>query len=226
MSELRSTPDEGIIGGVLVFGKNGDAIFQILAVMLKGTRAEKRMPTSFSGEHMSRAYQNALSGREIFFDKDEIIVSKTDVRGHITYANRVFQRVSGYTEAELLGKAHSLIRHPEMPRCVFKYLWDTIAAGDEVFAYVVNRAKNGDHYWVFAHVTPTFDARGNITGYHSNRRLPARAAVAKVVPLYRRLCDLERGHVSAKDAIAVSMPAFAAFLEQSHLSYEELVFTL
>ena len=111
-----------------------------------------------------------LTGVERTFGDDEIIVSKTDTKGRITYANRVFQQVAGYTEDELLGKAHSIVRHPDMPRCVFKFLWDTIGAGNEVFAYVLNKAKNGDHYWVFAHVTPTFDDHGRIISYHSNRR--------------------------------------------------------
>ena len=98
-----------------------------------------------------------LTGVERFFDKDEIIVSKTDLKGRMTYCNDVFLRIAGYTEQELLGQPHSIIRHPDMPRCVFKLLWDTIGAGKEIFAYVINRAKNGDHYWVLAHVTPSRD---------------------------------------------------------------------
>ena len=91
-----------------------------------------------------------LTGVERFFDDDEIIVSKTDLKGIITYGNSVFYRLAGYTEKELIGVNHNVIRHPDMPRAVFKLLWDTLAEGREIFAYVVNRAKNGDHYWVFA----------------------------------------------------------------------------
>ncbi len=86
------------------------------------------------------------TGREVRFGADEIIVSKTDLTGHLTYANDVFLRVAGYTEAEVIGQPHSFIRHPEMPRAVFKLLWDTIQSGREVFAYVVNLTKHGDHY--------------------------------------------------------------------------------
>jgi len=106
------------------------------------------------------------SNRESPFDENEIIVSKTDTKGRITYANDVFSRVSQFTVAELLGVPHSIIRHPDMPRCVFKLLWDAIQAKQEIFAYVLNMAKSGDHYWVFAHVTPSFGADGAITGYH------------------------------------------------------------
>ena len=97
-----------------------------------------------------------LTGVERTFGEDEIIVSKTDLTGRITYANDVFLRISGYAEAEVLGQPHSIIRHPGTPRAVFSLLWRTIESGREIFAYVVNRAKNGDHYWVLAHVTPTF----------------------------------------------------------------------
>ena len=104
------------------------------------------------------------------FEEEEIIVSKTDLKGRITYANDVFVRISQYPLRELMGAPHSLIRHPNMPRCVFKLLWDTIEAKKEIFAYVLNLAKSGDHYWVFAHVTPSFDGNNNIIGYHSSRR--------------------------------------------------------
>ena len=108
-----------------------------------------------------------LSGVERKFGTDEIIVSKTNPKGHIIYGNEVFLRLAGYSEKEMLGQPHSIIRHPAMPRCVFKLLWDTIESGKEIFAYVLNRAKNGDHYWVLAHVTPTFDDAGRIVSYHS-----------------------------------------------------------
>jgi PAS domain S-box-containing protein len=94
---------------------------------------------------MSR-HEVPLTGVARTFPDTEIIVSKTDTKGRLTYVNDVFSDVSGYTEAEVLGDPHSLVRHPDMPRCVFKLLWQTIEAGDEIFAYVNNRAKNGDHY--------------------------------------------------------------------------------
>jgi PAS domain S-box-containing protein len=113
------------------------------------------------------------TGRETTFGEEEIIVSKTDPRGVVTYANQVFIRVSGYKEEEILGKPHNLIRHPDMPRCVFHLLWTQLKAGREIFAYVKNMARNGDHYWVWANVTPTFDNSGRIVNFHSNRRRPA-----------------------------------------------------
>lgn len=166
------------------------------------------------------------TGVERSFGVDEIIVSKTDLRGRITYANEVFCRVSGYSEAELLHQAHNIVRHPAMPRCVFQLLWDTIQSGREIFAYVVNLAKNGDHYWVLAHVTPSYDARGTMCGYHSNRRVPERGAVQKVQAIYESLCQTERGHRVPKNAIAASMPRMASLLQSVGMTYDEFVFSL
>ena len=167
-----------------------------------------------------------LTGRERTFDRDEIIVSKTDLRGRITYANEVFLRVAQYTEEEVLGQPHNLIRHPDMPRCVFKFLWDTIAAGQEVFAYVINRTKRGDHYWVFAHVTPTFDEHGNIIGYHSNRRVPDRLILQKIKPLYRTLLQVEAKHSSPKTQWKASLPVLVDCLNEQGKTYEEFIFSL
>ena len=166
------------------------------------------------------------SGVERFFDEDEIIVSKTDTNGLITYANDVFIRVSGWTEAELIGAPHSISRHPGMPRCVFKLLWDTIAAGSEIFAYVVNMAKNGDHYWVLAHVTPTFGPAGRITGYHSNRRTARREAVAEIEPLYRTLLAEEAKHAGKREQVEASTKVLHGVLAGLGVPYDEFVWSL
>ncbi|WP_345992205.1 PAS domain-containing protein [Sulfurimonas sp. HSL-1716] len=138
--------------------------------------------------------------KELNFDKNEIIVSKTDTKGKITYGNELFLKLAGYSEKELLGAPHNIIRHPDMPKIVFKLLWDTVHKGKEVYAYVVNKAKNGDYYWVFANVTPSYDAAGKIIGYHSVRRKPSKKAVDIVKPLYRQLLDAEKtGGMSASE---------------------------
>ncbi|MEQ1630925.1 MAG: PAS domain-containing protein [Planctomycetota bacterium] len=164
------------------------------------------------------------SGREITFGDEEIIVSKTDLKGRITYANDVFLKVAGYRASEVIGQPHSMIRHPDMPRSVFQLLWDTIQRGDEIFAYVVNLAKNGDHYWVFAHVTPTFDHRGEIIGYHSNRRSPDRAAVQRIQPIYAQLLREEQRHESKRDGIAAATRELVTMLEKASMSYGEFAF--
>lgn len=166
------------------------------------------------------------TGRERTFDPDEIIVSKTDIRGKITYANRVFCRVSGYTEAQVLGAPHSLIRHPEMPRYIFKLVWETIAAGREIFGYVVNLASDGEHYWVFAHITPTFDDHGKIVGYHSNRRVPTRHGVDTITDLYQGLLAEERRHARGPEGMAAAGALLNSTLAKAGMTYEQFVFSL
>jgi PAS domain S-box-containing protein len=167
-----------------------------------------------------------LTGVERTFGADEIIVSKTDTKGRIIYANEVFLRLAGYSEREIIGRPHSIIRHPDMPRCVFKLLWDTISAGKECFAYVVNRSKNGDHYWVLAHVTPTFDAQGNIVSYHSNRRVPRRDAIDKVKGLYDELLSIEGQHTDPKAGMNAAFQAMVDKLQALGVPYDEFVFAL
>lgn len=168
-----------------------------------------------------------VTGIERFFGEDEIIVSKTDLKGRIAYANKVFLNIAGYTEQECLGLPHSMIRHPDMPRCIFKLLWDTIQGGREIFAYVINRCKNGDHYWVYAHVTPSFDGSGNIIGYHSNRRVPNRSLVdSAIIPLYTALRDEERKHTNAKQGLQASSAMVENHLKKNGVAYDEFVLTL
>ena len=173
------------------------------------------------------AGEKILTGVERTFHSDELIVSKTDLAGKITYANDVFLSLAGYTEEELLGQPHSIIRHPGMPRAVFKLLWDTIESGEEIFAYVVNRARNGDHYWVFAHVTPNLGAAGNITGYHSSRRSPRREAIAKVEPLYAAVLAEERRHTDRKQGLDASFAMLVDAVGKSGFdAYDRFVLSL
>lgn len=165
------------------------------------------------------------TGVESPYTDDELIVTKTDLKGHITYANDVFLRLSKYPTEEIIGAPHSLIRHPSMPRCIFKLLWDTIQAKKEIFAYVLNLAKNGDHYWVFAHVTPTLDAQQNVLGYHSNRRKPDPAQVEKIKPLYEKLVAEENHHENRKDGMKRGYDLLMTTLKDMGLGYDEFIFS-
>ncbi len=166
------------------------------------------------------------TGRERRFREEDTIVSKTDTTGKITYANEVFVAVSGYSERELLGAPHSIVRHPAMPRCIFQLLWEEISQGREIFAYVVNLCKNGDHYWVFAHVSPTFDETGRIVGHHSNRRAPARHVLPKVEALYRELLTIEQRATDRKTGLRASRARLDQALEAFDGSANALAFAL
>jgi len=166
-----------------------------------------------------------LTGVERTFTDNEFIVSITDSKGIITYVNKTFLSISGYQEKELIGQQHNIIRHPDMPRCVFKYLWDTIATGEEVLAYVINKSKNGDHYWVLAHVTPTYKD-GKIIGYLSSRRNTTKPALDVIKPLYKTLCAEEAKFSSKKDGMQAGLDLLIKILEEKNVSYSELIFKL
>lgn len=167
------------------------------------------------------------SGVERHFPENELIVTKTDLKGHITYANPLFVDLAGYPYAQILGAPHCLIRHPDMPASVFKLLWDTIQAEKEIFAYVVNRSANGDHYWVFAHVTPSYDSSGKLNGYHSNRRKPSPSVVKQVIiPLYDKLRRVEATQEHPKAKCQAGVEALTTILNEQGKTYEEFIFSL
>ncbi len=157
--------------------------------------------------------------------EEDFIVSITDTKGRISYCNRIFIEFSGYSEAELLGSQHNIIRHPDMPRAVFKLLWDKIQNKSECFAYVKNMSKDGGFYWVFANVTPTFDPSGNITGYISVRRKPKLSGVQTVTKLYAAMLDAEK-KAGAANAIVVSSKILTDLLTEKGLSYDELILAI
>ncbi|MCK7575375.1 MAG: methyl-accepting chemotaxis protein [Chromatiales bacterium] len=117
---------------------------------------------------------------------DQLIVSKTDLKGRITHFNRDFLDISGFTEQELMGAPQNIIRHPDMPPAAFKDMWQTIQAGRPWTGLVKNRCKNGDFYWVEANVSPLRE-NGQITGYISVRRKPTREQIAEAEAVYARL---------------------------------------
>jgi PAS domain S-box-containing protein len=166
------------------------------------------------------------TGIERPFGADEIIVTKTDLKGRITYANQIFCRLAEYSEKELLGQPHSMIRHPDMPRVVFKLLWDAIQDSREIFAYVVNISRTGGHYWVFAHVTPSFDAQGKIVGYHSNRRKPTSAQVERMAGIYAKLRAIENSASDRKVGLQSSYAFLMEMLKTHGVGYDEFIFAV
>ena len=167
------------------------------------------------------------TGVERHFDVGEMLVSKTDLKGRITYSNELFRSVAGYRNVNLVGQPHSCIRHPDMPRAAFKLLWDMLEDKREVFAYVKNLASNGDHYWVFAHVTPSFDNEGNVVGYHSARRAPKREVLSSVIePLYKHLLEIEASHRNQKVGMQESYKRLTDILSDKGVTYDKFVLSL
>lgn len=127
-----------------------------------------------------------VTDHEVTFEDDTLIVSRTDLKGHITFVNRDFIRVSGFSESELIGKPHNIVRHPDMPPAAYEDMWRTLKEGKPWAGLVKNRCKNGDYYWVEANVTPVFES-GQVVGFLSVRTKPARAKVEAASELYRNM---------------------------------------
>ncbi len=139
-----------------------------------------------------------VTANEFVLRDDTLIVSRTDLKGRITYVNKDFLEVSGYSEAELVGEPHNLVRHPDMPVEAFQDLWDTLKAGRPWVGYVKNRCKNGDFYWVEAHAAPVWEGT-EVVGYMSVRRKPARDKVAAAEAAYRLFREKQAGGLRIRD---------------------------
>lgn len=166
------------------------------------------------------------TGQVRTFSPDETIVTKTDLKGVITYANDVFLRVSATTEEQALGQPHNLIRHPGMPAGVYKLLWDRLESGQEIFAYVMNLALDGVAYWVFAHVTPTIGPNGRPIAYHSTRRAVATPISAEVDAVYRKIRAEELHIKSRRERAEYSLQLLQEYVAGRGQSYDEWVWSL
>ena len=125
----------------------------------------------------------AVSGKEIELRDDQLIISRTDDQGRIVYINPDFTEISGFSEEELIGQPHNIVRHPDMPSEVFADLWRDLKAGRPWIGLIKNRCKNGDAYWVEAHVSPIWD-KDEIAGYMSMRRKATRSKIQAAEQLY------------------------------------------
>lgn len=167
----------------------------------------------------------APTRHEVFLGAGEVIISKTDLAGRLTYANRVFMRIADFPESELLGKQHNIVRHPDMPRGAFKLLWDTLKNKREFFGFVKNMTANGDHYWVFANVTPDIDARGECVGYFSVRRRPSAQAISVIQPIYEEMLAVE-SRAGAANAPAASVDFLQKKLKSLGTTYDRFILSL
>jgi len=158
------------------------------------------------------------TGKEIKLSKKRIIVSKTDMKGIILYANDYFSEVSGYSEVELIGQPHSIVRHPDMPKAVFYLLWETIKKGQNITAVVKNMAKNGDHYWVVTDFEISRDSMGNIYQYIAYRRAVPRQVLAEIEPLYAKMLEIEKVH-----GMKASVEYLNTYLHEKGMTYNTYI---
>ena len=162
------------------------------------------------------------TNNEKIFKDNLLLVTKTDLKGHITYANRAFMDIVEMSEDTLIGAPHKIIRHPDTPKIIFKYLWNYIQSGKEIHAYVKNICADGSYYWVIANVTPSFDSTSastnNIIGFHSARHTPTPEAMAIIKPLYETLLRAEKSA-----GITASEKVMNDLLQEKGVSYDEFI---
>ena len=131
--------------------------------------------------------------REVQWDKTKTLISETDVKGTITNVNDVFCAVAHYSPSELIGQPHNLIRHPDMPKLIFKLLWDNLKVGNNFVGVIKNLAKTGEYYWVVTDFEMRRDAMGNITHYIGRRKSVPEAAINNyLAPFYESLLKMEK----------------------------------
>jgi len=147
---------------------------------------------------------------EIILDSKRYIVSETDAKGKITFCNDYFLEVSGYSRDELIGKSHNIVRHPDMPKVVFKLLWETISKGKNINAVVKNMAKDGRYYWIFTEFESRVDTdTGEIIGYHAARKSISKHVLEIIESLYAKLLEIENS-----DGVDASQEYLISFLKE------------
>jgi PAS domain S-box-containing protein len=159
------------------------------------------------------------TNNEIKLSKKRYIVSKTDAAGIIEYGNDYFVEISGYTEAELIGKPHSIVRHPDMPKIAFKLMWDRIKQGKNFMAVVKNLAKDGSYYWVVTDFEPKKDPLTNeIIAHTAFRKAAPQKAIDTMAPIYAKLVEIEKeGGMEASEKYLIG------FLEEHRTTYDDFV---
>ncbi|MCV9931872.1 PAS domain-containing protein [Flavobacterium sp. LS1R47] len=157
--------------------------------------------------------------KEVSWDKTQVIMSKTNPFGIIEYANETFVDVCGYEDYELMGQPHSIIRHPDMPRVLFKVLWENLKEGNNFHAIVKNLAKSGRFYWVITDFEIARDSNGVIVNYFGRRRaVPQEVIAMHIEPLYKKLLQIE-----SASGMEFSEKYLIGFLEEKNRTYVEYI---
>jgi len=154
---------------------------------------------------------------ETVVKESDLLVSMTDPRGKILYANDLFCKIANYNLTELIGQPHNMVRHPDVPKAIFKVFWDTALKGKPITAFVKNRVKDGGYYWVRAFVMPVVE-NGTITRILSYRHGISDASKEMISEIYKMLIDYEKSH-----SVEESLDYFMDFLDERNLSYDQFL---
>jgi PAS domain S-box-containing protein len=158
---------------------------------------------------------SATQEKEIEFSEQELIVSMTDIEGKLIYVNDIFCEIAEYGRDELMGMPHNIVRHKDMPKVIFKLMWERLLSGKPTSAFVKNRTKNENYYWVQAYVAPIMKD-GEITHLTSYRRPLNSFAKKEIIKLYKQLKEYESTHT-----LQESYAYFLEYLKERKISYEQ-----
>lgn len=172
--------------------------------------------TAISGYH--RPGKPMPADKEIPLDPSKTVMSKTNAKGIIEYANEYFMEVSGYEEYELMGQAHNVIRHPDMPKTVFKLLWNRLNKGENIHAFVKNLSKDGRYYWVLTNFETKYDEAGNIVSHYSRRKAAPKNAIYEIEKLYKTLKSIED-----RQGMETAVKYFEGMLEEKGVTYDHFI---
>jgi PAS domain S-box-containing protein len=158
------------------------------------------------------------SNREVEWNKTKVLMSKTDLKGNIMYANEAFIDVCGYDEFEIINKPHSILRHPDMPKVIFKMMWETISRGESFHVILKNMAKTGRYYWVTNDLKVTKDNYG-IASFTGQQQAVNTEIIDKIIePLYKKLFQIENS-----SGIQASENYLIGFLEQERKTFGQYI---
>lgn len=165
------------------------------------------------------SYRPSPSDRELDWDKSKILLSKTDAKGNILYANEGFVDVTGYDDFELMNKSHNIVRHPDMPKVIFKLLWEEIKKGNNFHGIIKNMSKTGRYYWIVTDFKTLYDESDNIISYIGKQKSVSDKIVNQFIePLYKKLSQIEKS-----SGVEASENYLLGFLEERNYTYVEFV---
>ncbi len=165
-----------------------------------------------------KIYRPIPIDEEIKFSKKKFIVSKTDINGTITFVNKNFCDISGYSEDELIGLPHNIVRHPDMPRAIFFLIWSSLLKGEPVSGVIKSLAKSGKYYWVIADFDVKKDENGNIKSFTAFRRAAPQHVIDEMEELYETMLNIEK-----RRGIKGSLSYLESYLEEKGMNYEEFL---
>ena len=169
---------------------------------------------------MQTAIQPTNTEQEL--SDDEFIILKTDLQGTMTYANSSFIHFSGYEESELIGQPHKMLRHPDMPRAIFRLMWDTLEDNREFFGYLKYLRKDGGYFWVFANLTPSFDDNQKVNGSFSVLRKPHPTRLSFFSDLYPQMVEREKQISTDTESMDASTEVLSSAIDGR--DYDEFIF--